>query len=136
VRVVQPGRVHQYVVQVPEIDRRHFARQDLLDLPIVGALLRVVARERCIGDSGIDGGIEIVAAIGSMGWKSFRRVGIAEYVRALVTTDPAQGVERERSFGDVGVEGSELIRSHVERNADFAKLLLQHQRHQPRGLVG
>ena len=58
--------------------------------------------------------------------------GIFEDVRILVSADPAQAVHLKRPMLHIRKKRGELEAADIERNADFAQLLLYHRDHQAR----
>src|SRR6266436_7351370 len=125
-QVAHSPRMHQYVVEIPQIDVRHLLSQSPLDFSIklfAGVLVRFVA---CLVNERVHARVGEVAAIGAVrrelgGMKSiFKNVGV------FVAADPAQGIKLEEAVGHVGEEGREFKSANIERDSYFAQLWLQH----------
>src|SRR5712691_8640185 len=129
-------RMHQHVVEIPEINVGQVLRQDLLDFCVKllsGVLVKLAASlvNQCIYAR-----IGIVAAIGTVRRKLGGMKCVLEDVRVFVAADPAQGIKLVRAAGHVGKEGGEFKCTDVERNAYVAQLLLQDGCDQTRGFLG
>src|SRR5215831_12643719 len=123
---LQTFRVHQHVVEIPEIDVWQVIGQDLLHLVIDSFALLLVKGRTAFADERINFGVGIECAIGALGWKASRVEYVLEEVRVLVSADPAHRVHLIGALGDVAKERRELEGANVERDASLAQLLLEH----------
>src|SRR5450631_3014878 len=115
--VFETAVVNHDCVEVPEIDGRKIAGEDLLDFVIVFAALLLVAGLPGIVEQEIECRIQVTSAIGAMRRQAMGVVGVAEDVRVLIAALPAQGVHLEGSASDVGIEAGELKAADVESYA-------------------
>ena len=93
---------------VPEGDDGEVFGYDLLDFDVVCAAGGLVGGGGGWVRSCVDFGVGVVAAVAAFWGEAGGGVGVAEDVGVFVGADPAEDVELEGSFGDVGVEGAEL----------------------------
>src|SRR5208282_5365482 len=110
-------RVHQHVIEIPQVDIGLILRQHLLNFSVqalAGVLIGLAAR---LVDQTINPRIGIKSAICPLGRESVGMKGILENVRIFIAADPAQRIKLESAAGDVGKKSSELKRANVERNA-------------------
>ena len=129
-------RVHQNVVEIPEIDVGQFVGQGALDFRVellAGVLVEFVAG---LVDQRIHPRIGEVSAVGAVGRELGGVENIFEDVGIFVAADPAQGIELEEAVGHVGKESREFEGANIERDSHLPQLLLQHRRHQPRAFFG
>ena len=128
-------RVHEHVIEVPQIDIRHILCQHFLNFrvqPSAGILIGFAAR---LVDQPVDPRIGIETAVGAFGRESVGVKGVLKNIRIFVAADPAQRINLESAAGDVGKKCGELEGADVERNAHISQLLLQHRSQQPRGFL-
>ena len=135
------GRVYDFILGIQERDGGQVVGENLLDFDIFFSppglcLLGWAAFGRGLCQQLIDLGVDIVAAVCALRWKAGGRVHIAEDVGVFVRADPLQHVHLKGSVSDVCVEGAELGRADLQRDACITHLLLKHGCQLACGLVG
>src|ERR1700722_4031714 len=104
-------------VEIPEIECRQIAGQDLLRFNIVGAAACGVDTLRGVVEERVDAGVGIVAAVGAMRRKICSGENVAENIRLLVTADPSKRIHLKCSAANVGEKCRGLIAAYVQRDA-------------------
>src|SRR5579883_421694 len=130
------GRVHQNIIEVPEVKIGKIYRKNLLELRIDLLALGLIGFLPPRGNQGVCFGIEIEPAVLAFGREVVRVEGVLENVGIVVPSDPPQRVQLESALRDVCEERSEFIRTNVQCDAYLSKLLLDGGSNQAWILVG
>src|ERR1700750_1572838 len=101
--------MYENVVEIPQVNIRKVFCEDLLDFSIDQLALLLVGLCTSRGDERIQPGVRVEPAILAF-WRHVVGIeSILEDVRIIISADPAQSVELEGTFGDIGKEGGEFI---------------------------
>src|ERR1700694_2130890 len=134
--VPHPPRVHENVVEVPQVYIRHILRQHFLNLSVelpADILIGLAAR---LVNQTIDPRIGIETAVRAFGRESVGVKRVLKNIRIFIPADPTQRIKLESAASDIRKKSSKLERANVERNAHIPQLLLEHRRQQSRGFLG
>src|SRR5258708_33609177 len=117
VQVLDVLRVHQHVVEIPEIYVRKIARHQTLDLGVNLLTLLLVNRAAPLRDQLVYFRIGVVPAIGAFGSIAGRVKYILKHVRVLIgVPDPAQRVELKRALGHIRIKRRKLKAADLQIN--------------------
>src|ERR1700687_1431861 len=134
--VPHPPRVHEDVVEVPQVYIRHILRQHFLNLSVellADILIGLAAR---LVDQTIDPRIGIETTVCAFRRESAGVKRGLKNIRVFIPADPTQRKKLESAAIDIRKKCSKLERANVERNAHIPQLLLQNRRQQARRLFG
>ena len=86
---MKPLRVDNHRIQIPEVQRRKVACQDLLSVRVVLALTLRIGRRGGIVEKAIQLRIGVVAAVSSVRRKACSRIRVVKDIGLLVAAYPA-----------------------------------------------
>src|SRR3954471_792545 len=109
--------VDKHVVEIEQAQVRTIAGDDLLDLQIDRAALRLIDLATSLIDQLIHFGIVVKAAVESLGRKARAVKYSLKDVWIFVPSNPPQRIDLEGAFDDVGIEGREFKGADLERDA-------------------
>ena len=118
------ARVHEHVIEVPEIDIGQIRREDVLNVAVETLASLLVSCFAGLLYKLVQLRIRVLAAIGAFGRKFVGGERVLKNIGVFIPANPAQRIELKGALGHVGKEGGELVSTNVERDSHVAQLLL------------